>query len=144
MFFNKESKHGASSDGAEPVEALPYAADLAPELQAAVKPLAAVFGADTMSCFYSGQWAPREAALRRVEKQLRNHDTSSGTCDRRIFLCAPYPQMAPSPRRWPHAPRLALVGSSYAWSRYPHSPHARVRRGAASLSPLRAGTPSSC
>ena len=63
-------------------EALPYASSLPDDLREAVKPLAQVFGDDTMQCFYSKQWAPREAALRKVEGQIRMMDG----CDRRIFL----------------------------------------------------------
>eukprot|EP01048_Picozoa_sp_COSAG05_P017251 COSAG05_NODE_2326_length_3231_cov_38.996096_1_plen_99_part_10 len=37
-------------------------------------------------CYYSPQWAPREAALRRVEVQLRN--TPSEKAERRVFTYA--------------------------------------------------------
>lgn len=98
MFFNadefnsKSGSEGAHSisgniegDGegtAAAAEALPYASSLPDDLREAVKPLAQVFGDDTMQCFYSKQWAPREAALRKVERQIRMMDG----CDRRIFL----------------------------------------------------------
>ena len=77
------SGDGAGGDGAAAAaEALPYASSLPDDLRDAVKPLAQVFGDDTMQCFYSKQWAPREAALRKVEGQIRMMDG----CDRRIFL----------------------------------------------------------
>ena len=93
MFFNADEMKagggagGSGGDGggeaqAQAGEALPYASSLPADLQEAVKPLAEVFGDDTMQCFYSKQWAPREAALRRVEGQVRMMDG----CDRRIFL----------------------------------------------------------
>eukprot|EP01046_Picozoa_sp_COSAG06_P085057 COSAG06_NODE_31796_length_515_cov_1.247596_1_plen_131_part_10 len=65
------SGDGAGGDGAAAAaEALPYASSLPDDLRDAVKPLAQVFGDDTMQCFYSKQWAPREAALRKVEGQI--------------------------------------------------------------------------
>jgi hypothetical protein len=97
MFFNEESAAaampkatgdgcagaGATEGSAGGGVALPYTANLPEELQEAVKPLAAAFGVETMQCFYAKQWAPREAALRRVEGILRNHE---GDCDRRLLL----------------------------------------------------------
>ena len=91
MFFNADEFGGAASGGAgeggteaekAAGEVLPYANSLPEDLREAVKPLAQVFGDDTMQCFYSKQWAPREAALRKVEGQIRMMDG----CDRRIFL----------------------------------------------------------
>ena len=94
LFYNEETAaasgapkapmgDGSSSDAPSAGgAALPYASNLPAELQAAVAPLAEAFGQDTMQCFYSKQWAPREAALRRVEAILRNMDT----CDRRLLL----------------------------------------------------------
>jgi hypothetical protein len=77
---------GGGDDDSTKAGALPYASALSPDMAEAVAPLAEAFGNDTMQCFFSKQWAPREAALRRVESLLRAR--SSQECERRVFTYA--------------------------------------------------------